>query len=160
MRLSLIAMGGLTAVLWSGCGPRPAPGAPRPIFRWMRVGSGVVTLGEPLSTAVAAASPGDTLVALPRGSFGGAERITVHLAPDRMVRGLTFDYVGGADFAEMVAGYEAELGPAARTAETRRGEVPAEVATWRDERTELRIVRDPNRSAWTVRATLRDLSRR
>ena len=160
----------LIAMLCWACDPRPtpvddAPGGPapsvsRPVSRSVRLASGVIVLGEPLARSVATAGPGDTIVSLPRGSFGGAERIVVHLDADGIVRGLTFDYLLGADFDAMVADYEEDLGPPARSTEIRQGEEPAHVATWRDGRTELRLVRDPNRSAWTIRAALRDLARR
>jgi hypothetical protein len=124
----------------------------------VRVSAGVITLGEPLPRAVAAPSPGDTLVSLPAGSFAGAEHVQVHLAPDGVVRALAFYYVHDASFAGMVAEYESSLGPATRSRQTAPGEEPADVATWRDGLTELRLVRDPNRSAWTVRSTLVDLA--
>lgn len=168
MQLRMLTASCLVGLLAGGCAapPMPVTAAPtvsepraaRPIFRWTQVDGGVITLGEPLAPAIARVGPADTVVSLPRGSFGGAERIAVHLAAGGVVRGLTFDYILGADYAAMVAEYERTLGPARRSVETRPGEVAADVAVWRDERTELRLVRDPNRSAWTVRAYLWDLS--
>jgi hypothetical protein len=70
-----------------------------------------------------------------------------------------FDYGRDVDFDAMVADYVASLGPAERQTLRRAGEEPADVAVWRDERTEFRIIRDPNRSAWTVRSVLRNRGR-
>ena len=130
----------------------------RAIFRELRIGGSAVALGSPLPGGIPAASSGDTLVVLARGSVAGAERVLVHRARDGSVRALTIDYLLGTDFDTLVAGYERELGPAARSTTVRGAESPADVATWTDGRTELRVVRDPNRSAWTIRTTLRDLS--
>ena len=159
----------LIGSLLTGCAAPPVPEASdagdagasfpaRPIHRWVSVKAGVITLGEPLAPAIAIAGPKDTVVALPRGSFVGGERIVVHLAPGGIVRAVTHDYVLGADFEAMVGEYEMELGAARRSVERRPGEEAAEVAEWRDARTALRVVRDPNRSAWTVRVRLWDLA--
>ena len=162
-RARLAALAGLVAACTSQ--PEPVAGTqvgsaapvPRAIVREVHVGTGIVALGAPLAPEVAAASPGDTVIALARGSVAGAERVLVHRARDGSVRALTIDYLLGTDFDTLVAGYERTLGPAARSTTVRGAESPADVATWNDGRTELRIVRDPNRSAWTIRVTLRDL---
>ena len=155
------------ASLAAACTAQPEPVAraqdadiarvPRAIFRELRIGGRAVALGSPLPGEIAAASSGDTLVDLARGSVAGAERVLVHRARDGSVRALTIDYLLGTDYETPVAEYERELGPAARSTTVRGAESPADVATWTDGRTELRIVRDPNRSAWTIRTTLRDL---
>ena len=129
----------------------------RAIPREMQIAGSAVALASPLPREVGAASSGDTLVVLARGSVAGAERVLVHRARDGSVRALTIDYLLGTDFDTLVAGYERELGPAARSTTARGAESPADVATWADGHTELRIVRDPNRSAWRIRTTLRDL---
>ncbi|HEX6060026.1 MAG TPA: hypothetical protein VFZ11_13530 [Gemmatimonadaceae bacterium] len=132
--------------------------AARAILREVQVGTGVVVLGAPLRPEVAAASPGDTVIVLARGSVAGAARALVHRARDGSVSAVTIDYLLDTGFDTLVAGYERTLGPATRSTTVRGAESPADVATWSDGRTELRIVRDPNRSAWTIRVTLRDLA--
>jgi len=124
--------------------------------------SGRVTLAEPLPSSVrtAAAIPaGATLVPLPSESFGGAERITLHLSPDGRLAGAVFDFPHGVDFEAKVRGY-ASMGMPTRRQETRRGEEAADVITWQDARTTFTLRRDPNRSAWTVRGELWDRSMR
>ena len=129
-----------------------------PIDRYILLRSGRVTLAEPLPLSVrtAAAIPaGATLVPLSSESFGGAERITLHLSPDGRLAGAVFDFAHGVDFEAKVRGY-APLGTPIRSQETRRGEEPADVVTWQDARTTFTLRRDPNRSAWTVRGELWD----
>jgi hypothetical protein len=137
----------------------PAGTTTSPIFRYVQLGPGRVVLGERVPVAVLealGARAGDTIVPLPRGSFDGAERITLYLSAASVLRGAIFDYAHGADFDAMVRDYATTLGGPSRTEDRRRGEEPAEVATWVDTRTTLVLRRDPNRSAWTVRGELWD----
>ena len=141
----------------------PTPEAARPpIFRYVTVNAGRIVLGAPLPAAVARSGEetsldgGKRVVALAPGSFAGASGMSVHLAPDRTVAAVTFVYGPDASFPAMVADYTSSLGPPARSRLVRPGEEPADVALWEDARTTLRLVRDPNRSAWTIRAELRD----
>jgi hypothetical protein len=131
-----------------------------PIFRHLQLADARIELGEPLPSSLRASlglSAGDTIASLPRGAFAGAERITLHLTPQGALRGVVFDYILSRDFEAMVREYSATLGAPVRRFDRRPGEEPAEHATWDDGRTIFRILRDPNRSAWTVRAELRDL---
>lgn len=138
----------------------PAGDAAPSVFRWVRVHGGTITLGEPLPAAVAVARPGDSVVALPPGSFAGAEAIRVHLAADGRVRFVWFDYPQGTDFDAMVAGRVRSLGaPAERRRSGPAGGPPTDELFWRDAATELRLVRDPRRNAATVFAVLSDRRR-
>ena len=131
------------------------------IFRHVQLNAGRIQLAEPVPAPLwqsLGAAAGDTVVSLPRGTFTGAERVTLYLTRERVVRGVSFDYIHSADFEAMVREYGASLGAPARATRQHRGEVPADVATWDDGRTRFRITRDPNRSAWTVRSELRDLT--
>ena len=130
-----------------------------PISRSVQLGPGQIVLGEPVPVATLealGAHAGDTIVPLPRGTFDGAERITLFLSTERILRGAIFDYPHEADFEAIVRDSATSLGTPSRTTEQRRGEEPADVATWVDARTTLILRRDPNRSAWTVRSELWD----
>ena len=133
-----------------------------PIFRSVTENAGRIVLGAPLPAAVARSGEetsldgGKRVVALAPGSFAGASGMSVHLAPDRTVAAVTFVYGPDASFPAMVADYTSSLGPPARSRLVRPREEPADVALWEDAHTTLRLVRDPNRSAWTIRAELRD----
>ena len=48
----------------------------------------------------------------------------------------------------------ASLGDPLRSQLKRRGKEPASIALGRDARTEFRLIRDPNRNAWTLRSEL------
>jgi len=153
----------LALYLLVSCIERDAPAtASEPIFRYVQLNGGRVILGEQLPLevrAAAAVAPGDTIVPLPRGSFTGAERITLYLTPEGQVRGAVFDYPRQTDF-EVLAREYASLGSPVRTQEQRRGEEPSDVVSWQDDRTTFRLRRDPNRSAWTVRGELWDRASR
>jgi hypothetical protein len=58
----------------------------------------------------------------------------------------------------MVEEASATLGSPQRSHPQRHGEEPTDLAVWRDTQSELRYIRDPNRSAWTIRSELRDLT--
>jgi len=120
--------------------------------------NGTITLGQPLPLAIAPTHTGDTVIALPRGSFTGAERVYVHLTQAGNVRSVVFDHAHSANFYSMIDEHAVTLGAPRRSRPQRQGEEPADLAVWRDARTELRLVRDPNRSAWTVRSELGDLT--
>ncbi|MBC7788352.1 MAG: hypothetical protein H7Z74_00285 [Anaerolineae bacterium] len=129
-----------------------------PIFRYVQLNIGRVNLAEQLPADVRAAASvgdGDTVVALPRGSFAGAERITLYLDSGGRVRGAIFDYPTRLDFEALVREY-ASLGTPSRARVQRRGEEPSDVVSWQDTLTSFRLRRDPNRSAWTVRGELWD----
>ena len=162
---TLILLSAVAACRPQAPAPKTAPAtaaattAAEPIFRYVQLAPGRVLLGEPLPIAVLnalGAHAGDTIVPRPRGTFDGAERITLFLSAERVLRGALFDYPHGTDFEAMVRDHATTLGAPSRTTERRRGEEPADVATWADPRTTLILRRDPNRNAWTVRSELWD----
>lgn len=133
----------------------PFPGPPS-IPRSVRVNTGTIALGDPLAPAVATRRDGDTISVLGAGAIAGAERVYVHLTSAGIVKAVIIDYSHAANFYSILDEHAVTLGAPERSTPTRRGEEPAEVAVWRDAQTELRLVRDPNRSAWTVRSELVD----
>ncbi len=153
----LLALGALTACAQGGSSDSSA--TPRkPIFRYVQLNTGRVHLAEQLPASVraaAAVAPGDTIVPLPRGSFTGAERITLHLNADGFLRGAVFDYATRIDFEALLREYDS-LGAPTRSQAQRQGEEPSDIVTWQDTRSTFRLRRDPNRSAWTVRGELWD----
>lgn len=153
----LLALNVLTACAQGGSSATPATPS-EPIFRYVQLNIGRVNLAEQLPASVRTAvsvAPGDTVVPLPRGSFAGAERITLYLNSDGRLRGAVFDYTTRVDFEAMLREY-ATLGDPTRSQEQRQGEEPSDLVTWQDARTTFRLRRDPNRSAWTVRGELWD----
>ena len=102
-----------------------------------------------------AVAPGDTIVSLPRGSFTGAERITLHLNANGILRGAVFDYVTPIDLEALIREYDSVGAPTLSQAQ-RRGEEPSDILSWQDTLSTFRLRRDPNRSAWTVRGELWD----
>ncbi len=155
--ITLLALNVLAACVHTGV-PASTAKSSEHIFRYVQLSAGRVNLAEQLPydvRAAAAVAPGDTVVPLPRGSFVGAERITLYLTPDGRLRGAVIDYPARIDFEALLREY-ASLGPPTRTQEQRRGEEPSTVASWQDARTTFRLRRDPNRNAWTVRGELWD----
>src|SRR5688572_33213013 len=139
----------------SGAHESGQDGAREPIFRFVRTFTDTIRLGEALPVRIVVPK-GDSIVGVSPGTFGGAERIQVVVDESRLVRAVIFDYNRDADFDSMVAEYASSLGPPTRGTVQRRGEEPADVADWHDARTDFQLIRDPNRSAWTVRSVLRD----
>lgn len=143
--ISLLAFG-------SGCVARSGSSVETStIFREVAIEGAAIQLGAPLPSQVQRAHASDTIVALSRMQFGGAEAIRVHVTPAGVVRGLWFEYSTDADFDAMVADYASTLGPPTREA-FRRGER----VLWQDEATRFELVRDPERSAVTVYSILVD----
>lgn len=131
-----------------------------PIVRWVRVHDALIRLGESLPPAVTMAdiAPHDTIIAVGSGLPFGTERVQARLTACGIVSAVIVDYAHEADFEAMVAELSATLGSPERSHPRRRGEEAADFAVWRDGGTELRLLRDPNRSAWTVRSTLLDVA--
>ncbi|MEO6528767.1 MAG: hypothetical protein ABIP93_19275 [Gemmatimonadaceae bacterium] len=124
--------------------------------RTLLVEHGVVTLGQALPRAVATAGVGDSLVALRPEPGSGVERIVVFVDESGRVRSITSDFQHGVSYDSLRAAYAESFGPFAASRPVRRGEVPSELAAWHDSSTDLRLLSDPNRSAWTVRRIVRD----
>jgi hypothetical protein len=153
----LVALSALSACAQGG-GPDSSATPSEPIFRYVELNIGRVHLGEQLPASVraaAAVAPGDTIVSLGRGSFAGAERITLHLNADGVLRGAVFDYATRIDFEGLIREYES-LGAPTRSQAQRQGEEPSDIVSWQDTLSTFRLRRDPNRSAWTVRVELWD----
>jgi hypothetical protein len=143
-----------TLLLLLACGPEPKPGSP--LFRHVTTARGEIRLGEVWdATWVPGIDPGALVIALPSGTFGGAQAIRVTRGPDRVVRELTFDYDQGTDFAAQLAEYEVSLGPPTVHRAPADPE-SAEVVTWTDAVTSFELIRDPRRSASTVYSRLMD----
>jgi len=165
-RLAVVSVVLALQACQGGQRPEAEPAAARAtiapsIFRHVQLNAGRIQPAEPVPARLwqsLGAAAGDTVIPLPRGAFTGAERVTLYLTRERVVRGVLFDYIHSADFEAMVRQYGASLGAPTRTTRQHAGEVPADVATWDDGRTRFRITRDPNRSAWTVRSELWDLT--
>ena len=150
MRRSIVGLI-MLAALASGCVSRSGSSAATAIFREVQIEGAAIQLGAPLPSQIQRDQPSDTIVALSRMQFGGAEAIRVHVTPAGVVRSLWFDYGMDADFDAMVANYASTLGPPTREA-FRRGER----VVWLDEATRFEVVRDPERSAATVYSILTD----
>jgi hypothetical protein len=155
--LVLVALGALAACAQGESSDSSATPS-KAISRYVQLNVGRVHLGEQLPDSVRAAATvvsGDTIVSLPRGSFTGVERITLHLNPDGVLRGAVFDYATRIDFEALLREYDS-LGAPTRFQAQRRGEEPSDIVSWQDTRSTFRLRRDPNRSAWTVRVELWD----
>jgi hypothetical protein len=127
-----------------------------PLFRHLTTARGEIRLGEVWDASwVSGIDPGAPVIALPPGTFGGAQGIRVTRGPDRVVREIMVDYDQGTDFAAQVAEYQASLGPPAMHRAHPDAE-SAEVVTWTDAATSFELVRDPRRSASTVYSRLTD----
>lgn len=93
-------------------GAEGAPEKPAAIFRTVHFEHADVTLGQPLGDKAAlGAVLGDTAVRLAKGRFGGAQAITIALAPGDTVRGMTYDYGVDTTFEARVTDYVKSLGP-------------------------------------------------
>jgi hypothetical protein len=120
-----------------------------PIFRTVEVGPDVpVTLGEPLSDPAKGLmhKVGPQHFKLDPGTYANAETIDVHLTAHALVHRMDFTYAAGSDYAEMVARYEADLGPPT----SRSGQV----TLWKDATTEFKL----ENSSTGISSALRDLS--
>lgn len=128
--ITLLALNVLAACAQDGV-PASTAKSSEQIFRYVELNMGRVNLAEQLPydvRAAAAVAPGDTVVPLPRGSFVGAERITLYLTPKGLLKSAVFDYTARIDFEAMLRNY-ASLGPPTRTQEQRQGEEPSAVVS-------------------------------
>jgi len=114
------------------------------IFRYMTVGRSApldsILLGQPWKSAAKyGASDGDTLTALPYGSFGGADAIAVHRDTKGIVTELVFVYHMKRDTRALVADYQSSLGqPIAITLDMIAGSTRT-TTRWCDDDTEFVI---------------------
>ncbi len=136
---------------------RNEPASPRAIFREIATEGSTIRLGERWSAdEVPGATPADTVVGLPAGTFGGAQAIRVHRTRAGIVTALMFDYPQTADFQRMRAEYTERLGPPVRHERPENAEA-AERVVWQDGQTRFELTRDPKRSASTIYSRLSDI---
>jgi hypothetical protein len=112
------------------------------IFRYTTVGRAsaldTIRLGEVWSSAAKyGASSGDTLVALPFGTFGGADAISVVRDTAGIVTALEFAYHARRDAKALLSEYAVTLGTPASVRTDSVGGVVRTSTIWRDVRTEF-----------------------
>jgi hypothetical protein len=121
-----------------------------------------IILGQPWKTAAKyGAREGDTLNALPDGTFGGADAISVHRGGDGRVTELEFYYHASRDLNALVTDYRSSLGaPFARTSDTAAGTIRT-TTRWKNENTEfaISILTPPRKDGIGAVAVLTDRSR-
>ena len=144
----------------AGCAPASDhTGASRPIFRHFNTEVSSIKLGEHWTAEeVPGADSGDTVVALPAGTFERAQAVRVHRTSTGVVSSIMFDYPQEADFQAMQEEYTRLFGPPARHEKSRKTEARERVV-WQDSLTLFELVRDPTRSASTIYTRLTDRSR-
>lgn len=114
------------------------------IFRYTAVGRSTaldsVVLGQPWTTAEKyGAQTGDTVNALPAGTFGGADAIRVHRDPGGIVTEIDFRYYASRDLNALLSDYRSSLGPPQSvTTDTVAGGVRT-TTRWVDRNTEFTI---------------------
>ena len=127
------------------------------LFRHIQLKIGKLALGAPLPEPVIAATgarPGAATVELPAGSFGKAQRITLHLTPGGLLDAASFEYKPDTDFETMISDYRS-LGEPSREVST-RGAATVDVARWADDSTELTLLRETDSAGSRMRGELRD----
>jgi hypothetical protein len=120
-----------------------------PIFRTVEVGPDVpVTLGEPLSDQAKGLmhKVGPQHFKLDPGTYANAETIDVRLTAHSLVHRMDFTYAAGSSYEEMVAQYEADLGPPTSKSD--------QVTMWKDATTEFQL----ERGTTGISSALRDLA--
>jgi hypothetical protein len=140
------------ALLLLACGPAE-PTHSRPLFRHVITDAREIRLGDTLSsTGGVDRGAGDATAS---GGQGGTQMIGVIRGADGAVQEIVSNYPQTADFAALVAGYSAALGPPVAHRKPLMAE-SAEVVTWADTATRFELVRDPRRSVSTVYTRLSD----
>ncbi|HEV7591316.1 MAG TPA: hypothetical protein VGO40_24600 [Longimicrobium sp.] len=122
-----------------------------PVFRTIDVATDVpITLGEPLSGQAMALMQqvGPQRFKLKPGTFANAKEIDIQLTVGAAVQQMDFRYTDGSNYQEMVADFEAEIGPPTR----HHGSGDDMVTVWQDDDTEFRLVG----GASGIRSKLRD----
>jgi hypothetical protein len=141
----------------AACAPASdQPVATRPILRHFNTEVSSIRLGEPWTAEeVPGAEPGDTVVALPSGTFERAQAVRVHRTPAGVVSSIMFDYPQLADFQAMQQEYTRLYGPPSTHEQPAKPEA-RERLIWQDSLTLFELVRDPRRSVSTIYARLID----
>ena len=149
----------LLLVALAACAPASDQPAVRPIFRHFNTEVSSIRLGEHWTAEeVPGADTGDTVVALPSGTFERAQAVRVHRSPTGVVSSIMFDYPQDADFNAMQQEYTRLFGA---PTEHERAEKPEarERLVWQDSLTLFELVRDPRRSVSSIYTRLIDRSR-
>jgi hypothetical protein len=131
----------------TACAPRVSREAAQAegIFRYTAVGRApvldTIKLGEVWRSASKyGGSAGDTLVALPFGTFGGADAIAVVRDRAGIVTALHFAYHARRDAKSLLAEYSASLGPPESVQTDSAGGTTRTRTLWRDDRTEFTFI--------------------
>jgi len=154
--------------LFAGCssGGDWKPARAGEIFRYTVVGRSPpldsIVLGQPWKSAPKyGARERDTLNALPDGTFGGADAISVHRDSNGLVTELEFSYHTRRDLKALLSDYRSSLGPPlSETTDTLAGVVRT-TTRWQNETTEFVIstLTPPQKDGTGARAVLTDRSR-
>ena len=144
----------------AACAPASdRPAAKRPIFRHFNTEVSSIRLGEHWTAEeVPGADTGDTVVALPSGTFERAQAVRVHRSPTGVVSSIMFDYPQEADFTAMQQEYTRLFGEPKEHEQSEKSEA-RERLVWQDSLTLFELVRDPRRSVSTIYTRLTDRSR-
>jgi hypothetical protein len=143
----------------AACAPASDQPAARPIFRHFNTEVSSIKLGEHWTAEeVPGADRGDTVVALPSGTFERAQAVRVHRSPTGVVSSIMFDYPQDADFNAMQQEYTRLFGAPTEHERSAKPEV-RERLVWQDSLTLFELVRDPRRSVSSIYTRLIDRSR-
>ena len=149
----------LMLVVLAACAPASDQPATRPIFRHFNTEVSSIRLGEHWTAEeVPGADRGDTVVALPSGTFERAQAVRVHRSPTGVVSSIMFDYPQDADFSAMQQEYTSLFGAPTKHERSDKSEA-RERLLWQDSLTLFELVRDPRRSVATIYTRLTDRSR-
>jgi hypothetical protein len=149
----------LVLVALAACAPGSDQPATRPIFRHFNTEVSSIKLGEHWTAEeVPGADRGDTVVALPSGTFERAQAVRVHRSPTGVVSSIMFDYPQDADFNAMQQEYTRLFGAPTKHERSEKPEA-RERLVWRDSLTLFELVRDPRRSVSSIYTRLIDRSR-
>jgi hypothetical protein len=164
MRLSFLPL--LTFI--AACAPNVdwEPAEPGDIFRYTAVGNSYpldsIVLGESWGSAAKyGAQAGDTLTALPSGTFAGADAIAVHRDSAGIVTSIEFAYHRRQDVAALVNDYRTSLGEPDSVSTDTVGGSTRIMHLWRNTMTEflMMTVAPPLQDGVAALAILSDRSR-
>ena len=136
----------ILCALLIGCSPKPdwKPTKPGEIFRYTTVGGAPfdsIVLGHGWANAARyGAQAGDTLNALPVGTFGGADAISVHRKVNGIVTEIDFVYNASRDVQEIANSYRSSLGQPFSTAVDSVADSARTTTRWRDSSTEFTLI--------------------
>ena len=131
----------IAACVLAPCAHAQRPHVRAPLFRYVKLIDGTITLGQPLGWAARfARAPHDTVVDIPPTAFGGADGIRVVRRRTGVIRRISFLYTADRNIAALIAEYRGSLGaPSDSTVvQSRAGRQTSWF--WRDQQTEFRVV--------------------